>query len=421
MRSRKKVILVVLTTVLCILIGLLYDNTEKKEKKERIIKAEEKLKTLDTAKNSYSDYVNLLDGTYLYKKTDNLYEVDSVVHGKIEVTLDPNYKITNEYLKLKDIELYVNYKNIEKIEKLTELKNEYKYYKNYIPWNINITLTYGANLYIDNDNYYEVNGGKYNVIIKEEDKYGIEYHNRLVYVKKEDVESIEEKENTEEEANSIAVLNYHYTVSSKNEFGELRECQQIICITDTAFDSQIKYLKESNFYGASLRDLELFIEDKIRLPKKTVVVTIDDGWYVTRSIEVLNKYEFLGTLFLIGSLASPDNYNSPYLEIHSHTWNMHKIGDCPTGNYGGGILCLNEETILEDLKKSRESLNNTTYFCYPFYDYNQRAIELLKKAGFTMAFAGGETKVKKGQNKFIVPRYVINNGISINNFKTIVN
>ena len=75
------------------------------------------------------------------------------------------------------------------------------------------------------------------------------------------------------------------------------------------------------------------------------------------------------------------------------------------------------ESLLEDLKKSRESLNNTTYFCYPFYDYNDRAIELLKQAGFTMAFAGQNgNDVKVGQDKFKIPRYVIYSNTSMNTF-----
>ena len=80
---------------------------------------------------------------------------------------------------------------------------------------------------------------------------------------------------------------------------------------------------------------------------------------MARSITILEKYQMLGTLFLIGSLSSPDAYRSNYLEIHSHTWDMHTLGQCPSSVGRGGILCLDEDKILEDLKKSRESLNNT--------------------------------------------------------------
>ena len=131
----------------------------------------------------------------------------------------------------------------------------------------------------------------------------------------------------------------------------------------------------------------------------------------------------LGTLFLIGSLAPVSDYLSPYLEVHSHTWDLHKLNQCSFGNGGGGILCYDENVILEDLKKSRESLGNTTYFCYPFYDYNARAIELLKRAGYTMAFAGemgtsGYSYV--GTDKMLIPRITILSYTSFDKFKSFV-
>ena len=401
-----------------IIIALLVTNIPKKESKKKLEK--EKI-SVETIVKNYNDLVKTKENAILYKKEEDKYKEYIKIYGTVELKLDETTK-QEEYFKVLDSDLYIHYDMIEKIDNLTPKTGEYKTYKNYLPYNENITLKENAKLYIDDNNYYQLTTTEsFPIIITEEQKYGIEYNNNLVYVKEEDIEKIEEANNTDkEETTRIAVLNYHYTVSSTNENGELDECRQEICITDTMFDKHINYLKENNYYGATIRDLELYIDDKIKLPENTVLITIDDGWYVARSITILNKYEFQGTLFLIGSLASPDAYRSEYLEIHSHTWDMHKLGQCPVSVGRGGILCLDEETILEDLRKSRESLNNTTYFCYPFYDYNKRAINLLKQAGFTMAFIGGDKKVRKGQDKFTIPRYVIVNYTSMNNFINIV-
>ena len=394
-------------------------------KERNVVKNDDGKKTIsvDEIKTHYSDFVKGIDGATLCKKNNSKYDECVVIHGSIELKLDSSYQVVDEYFKLLDSDYYISYKNIENIKELSSLQGEYKYYKNYVLFNQKIVLKNGSKLYVDNDNYYEVNGGEYSVIINDSDRYGIEFNHSLVYVNKSDVESTVEVDSNNEYAKSVGVLNYHYTVSSKNENGELDECQQDICITDTKFDEQISYLKENNFYGASIRDLELFIDGKVRLPSKSVLITIDDGWYVSRSISILEKYQMLGTLFLIGSLASPDAYRSSYLEIHSHTWDMHTIGQCPSNVGRGGILCLDEDKILEDLRKSRESLNNTTYFCYPFYDYNDRAIRLLKESGFTMAFAGesGDSKVRVGQDKYKIPRFVVVNYTSMNSFINYVN
>jgi len=188
---------------------------------------------------------------------------------------------------------------------------------------------------------------------------------------------------------------------------------------ETQYDEQMKYLKDNGYYTATMEDLDLWIDKKINLPEKTVVITIDDGWFVARNIQILQKYDLHGTLFLIGHLASPDDYKSPNLEIHSHTWDMHNLGECPIKR-GGAILCKDRDYVLNDLKKSRESLNNSEYFAYPFYEYNDHAIKLLKEAGFKMAFAGGGKKVTQGCDKYTVPRFGITNTGTLNEFIRII-
>ena len=196
---------------------------------------------------------------------------------------------------------------------------------------------------------------------------------------------------------------------------EIKECRQAICILDTQYEEQLKYLKDNDYYTISMKEFELWMDKKINLPEKTVLITIDDGWYVSRNIELLEKYDLYATLFLIGSLASPNDYKSNNLEIHSHGFNIHNIGECP-GGLGGAILCKDRNYLLEDLRKSSESLNNTTYFCYPFYEYNNYSISILKEANYTMAFKGGNVKATQDDDKFQIPRYRITNGTTLNDF-----
>ena len=98
---------------------------------------------------------------------------------------------------------------------------------------------------------------------------------------------------------------------------------------------------------------------------------------------------------------------------------MHDTGIC-SGGQGGGIRCLSEELIQADLKASRETLNNTEAFCYPFYEYNDYAIEQVKKAGFKLAFVGGNKMVTKDTNPYLIPRYVIYNNTSLNYIKNLL-
>ncbi len=247
-----------------------------------------------------------------------------------------------------------------------------------------------------------------------DDKYYFIFDDKKVYVNKDNIKEKKEIDKYKS-TNAIAVINYHYVIDEE----QAKECRQNICLRDYKYDEQMKYLKENNYYTATLEELELWIDGKINLPEKTVVITIDDGWYLPHNIEILEKYNLHATLFLIGHLASPDDYKSPNLEIHSHTWNMHNLKECPIGR-GGAILCKNKEYIVNDLKKSSESLNNSKYFAYPFYEYNDHAIEALKEAGFTMAFAGGGRKVTRGIDKYKIPRFGISNTDSLEKIKSII-
>lgn len=400
---KKGIIISLILLFICCAFGgyYFYDKNKKEENK--------RLEKISLIKSHYNKYVKIDHEVNLYDDKENV--IGSVKNIELElkdIEIDENTK----YFYSDTIDAYVKYEDVVKIDSLTKEDN---YWKNYIPFNKEVILIKGKKLYIDDNSFYQFNLReiKFNPIIIDGEKYYFEYLGHLVYVNKSDIEKEIETSYSAEIASSIAVLNYHYIVNK--DAGELKECVQSICITDTQYEEELKYLKDNGYYTATMKDTELFLTGKINLPKKTVVITIDDGWYVARNIALLEKYEMHGTLFLIGNLAQPDAYKSDYLEIHSHGWNIHNIGECP-GNLGGAILCKDKQYLLDDLKKSRDSLNNTTYFCYPFYEYNERAIEILKEAGFTMAFKGGRVKAKPGVNLFKVPRYSITNSDTLKDF-----
>jgi hypothetical protein len=74
------------------------------------------------------------------------------------------------------------------------------------------------------------------------------------------------------------------------------------------------------------------------------------------------------------------------------------------------LLCEDENLIKEDLTTSIQKLNNTTYFAYPFYDFNARLIEILKEVGIKLAFVGAydvEGMSTPNTNRYKIPRYTI--------------
>ena len=253
--------------------------------------------------------------------------------------------------------------------------------------------------------------GEYDLNIVGADKYGNTVQKK-VHLKVNEVPKVEVKKEVSSvgKGNGIAVLNYHFTISDE----EKSSCSpSSICMNENLFDEHLKYIKENGFYTATLKELEDYLDGKIDLPKKSVVITIDDGWFVSRAISKLEKYDLHGVLFLIGSLAPVTAYASKNLEIASHTWNLH-------GAYGS-LVNASFDTIIEDLNQSKSSLNGTPYFCYPFYQYDNHVIEALKQTGFTMAFAGGGVKARRGIDKYKVPRIVVGGNDSVATLASYIN
>ena len=221
----------------------------------------------------------------------------------------------------------------------------------------------------------------------------------------------------------VAVLNYHFFYDPDK--GE--SCNEEICEKVSDFRSHLEYLKENNFKALTMKEFRDFMYGKRAIPEKSVLITIDDGALGTgkhngnKLIPILEEYKMHATLFLVTGWWDIKNYQSEYLEVESHTHEMHKENVCRGVTRGAKMLCLNSDEVLKDLEKSISITKSKQAFCFPFYAYNQNAIELVKKAGFELAFIGGQKKATRNTDKYRIPRYVILKQATLEDFKHYVN
>ena len=357
----------------------------------------------------YNKYVITNKDTNLYDENGN--EIGKISKD-IELTLkDIEVNENTTFFPINDIEgYYIKYNDVTKIETLTDINDRYL---NYIPFNINVKTNNITSFYDESDNLvYQFNESfDLPIIIKDNDKYGVEYNNMLLYIHGEDVASTYENNNTDKTNSSgVGVLNYHAFYDETNE-EEKANCTTEICHSKSQFKEHLDFLKENDILTITMNELEMYIDGKLQLPK-SVVITIDDGPKTKIAVDMLTEYEMYATIFLVTSWfeEEEDYYKTEYIELHSHSHDMHDGGQCP-GGQGGAIKCLDRELIQNDLKQSREDLDGSTVFCFPFYEYNDYAIEMLKEAGFTMAFIGesnySDNLVHVGDDKFKLRRFVI--------------
>ena len=217
----------------------------------------------------------------------------------------------------------------------------------------------------------------------------------------------------------VAVLNYHFYYKEKNE-----NCDESICLDIKRFKEQLDYLKENNFYTLTMEEFVRWIYNEIEIPEKSVLITIDDGAHGTSKtngnhlIPLLEEYKMHATLFLITGWWNIEDYKSDYLDIESHTNDLHYEAKC---GYRSKVNCVSSQELEKDLKESIKVVNSNKAFCYPYYEYNDKTINIVKKLGFKVAFTGGNTKATLNVDKYKIPRYIIYDSTSIGEFKKIVN
>ena len=416
-----RVLLIVTIFISVISIGcgiFIYNDMREREEKslnvsntrKSLIKDED---VLIKIKSNYSGVVKTLKDTKLYIDDNGKYKDAGKINKDniLELGSIDNFSLDNKYFKLKDSDYYISYKDVEPTSDTIN-----KRYLNYIEFPFEVTIK--ENVVYYDDSFKEIFMLKESVttkvIVNLDDYYGIDLFNRLVYVNKEDVSNTVEVDNSEEVAESIPAILYHFIYLNGDS-----SCNDIICHSESQIDSHFKFLSDNDIFTLNTSEVLSFIKGEINLPKKSILITIDDGARAENFIPFLEKYDLNATLFLVSSWYPVSKFSSPYLEIASHTHNMHTTGVCPTGQ-GGGINCLPSDEILNDLKLSRETLNNTKAFCFPFYEYSDYSINLVKEAGFEMAFIGGSTKIKKGIDPYKIPRYPILSSFGVDYISNLV-
>lgn len=412
MKRKIIVISLLILGVSSLLLGFAYQNKVEVERKNKLEKeaALRENETKKKIKEAYRENVSISKETSLYKLENKKYIKSGKAFKNVIFNLEDNDNLDG-YYKIKNSDYYLYYTDFVETTNTNDDR-----YSNYIYFPSEITTKEDSKFY--NSDGVEVfilkDGIKLQVLENLADSYGVVLFDRLVFIKKNSISSVDELKDTAEVAEQVPVLNYHFI------YLEGESCDEMICHPESQINEQFAYLSANKVFTLTTKELGQFISGEIRLPKKSILLTIDDGARAEKFIPFLEKYKINATLFLVSSWYPKETFASNYLELASHTHDMHTNGVCPMGQ-GGGIRCLSEDKIQADLKASRETLNNTEAFCYPFYEYNDYAVEQVKKAGFKLAFIGGNKMVTKDTNPYLIPRYVIYKNTGLGYLKNLLN
>lgn len=226
-------------------------------------------------------------------------------------------------------------------------------------------------------------------------------------------------------AKKIPVITYHRVLkdSIKNS-PEYVNDRYAISLTE--FNNQMKWLKKKKYRTITCQELYLWHEGKIKLPKRSVLITLDDGHgaSVENFAKVLKKKKMKGTVFVIGkSSCIPDWRNAvtvkrmrqlkkrnKYIDFQSHSYAIHRPDAYKTETY---------ESIMEDAAIQR-NIYGFEYLAYPHGRYTNEMIRAYKDSGIRMAFTFGthsSNYATRKQNVYKIKRIEIYGDMTLKQFK----
>ena len=215
---------------------------------------------------------------------------------------------------------------------------------------------------------------------------------------------------------TVPVLSYHNFAPDKST--------NRMMVTQAAFEKQMNFLKEKGYRVITLDQLLDFLDFKSQIPKKAVVITIDDGWRSAYDIAlpILKKYGYPATLFVYTDLIVGSNKTLSWQLVKEMADNGIDIQGHTKTHRNLRLMNKNEsfkeyfDTIEKELSESRKIIKakvgkDIKYLSYPDGEANHLLIELVKKEGFVGAFT-----VKRGGNPFFSHNYRVNRSMIYGDF-----
>ena len=229
----------------------------------------------------------------------------------------------------------------------------------------------------------------------------------------------------------VPVLIYHQVVEGVHAGGETS-------ISLQRFSEQMRYLREAGYTTVSTRDLVAYMGGDIALPKKSIVLTFDDGWEnVLNAVPVLNEFQFKASFWIITEAGIGRDYvewsdvialgRNPDFEVYSHTathpwdpWsNLVTWVDGDDPRFGPA-------DALRELVDSKRLLEDklgqpVPYLAWPVGWYNDRLVEMAKQVGYEGLLTAEDGANGSGDDAYQIRRLFVDGACDLNAFIRLIN
>ena len=222
----------------------------------------------------------------------------------------------------------------------------------------------------------------------------------------------------------VPILMYHHISEPPKDTDAV---QRDLSVRATAFEEQLRYLKENGYQTISLYDLNRHLQLGDPLPEKPIILTFDDGYRdnFVQAFPLLVEYGFTGTFFLI--TAPIDQGYEGYM-----TWPqvalMSQLGmDMEPHSYSHPDLRgQSVDYIVWQVVGSKEAIEERTkktcrFFAYPSGHFDQQLVDVLRSANFWGALSINGATVHSSDKMFDLARVRISGPDDLQTFKDKLN
>lgn len=203
-------------------------------------------------------------------------------------------------------------------------------------------------------------------------------------------------------------------------------------VTTREFERQMKWLDRIGYSSITFEDYQLYLDGKLTLPKKSVVITFDDGYLdtFTNAIPIMLKYNMKGVIFVMGNrklqqaeweknrgdipcyLMSDEQIieaDSLGFEIGAHSYDHHDL------------LNLSSDKVRSEVARSKKSIESIlkkkiTSFAYPYGRVNEKIQEIVKSEGFGFGCGVYTGPPNFTKNIYDIRRLAVEQGVSLISF-----
>jgi peptidoglycan/xylan/chitin deacetylase (PgdA/CDA1 family) len=208
----------------------------------------------------------------------------------------------------------------------------------------------------------------------------------------------------------VPILAYHKV---RNQFE-----WSITTVPIRAFESQIKYLAENNYYSISLKQYL----DGASHTQRPIIITFDDAdeSVFLHAFPILKSYNFTATVFIISNYVGKQNtWDANLGGGYSRHLNWDQIMELSGAGWEIGshtarhrdLLHLSSVEVKEELQSSKEIIERRInlpihFLAYPFSRYDRRIISIAQQIGYAGGCAlGAKKNLKDDLSHFNIQRY----------------